>query len=324
MSQQNIVRITATSEESGGLEQRPAASLWRLGLRRLRRDYLTLIALFIITVMGILALFAPVISQRILDVNYTSTSNQIFLDIGTEGHLLGTDDIGRDYFSRLLYGARVSLGIAFSSAVISITIGVVLGLLSGFYQGGALKIVDDLLMWFITTLNSIPTLFLLIILVAALGGSNSSSVRSSISLSVFALILILSLLGWTGTMRLVRGEAIAQKNREYIVAARAIGASSPRIMFVHILPNVFSIIVVSLAIDIGNLILAESTLSYLGLGVQEPVPSWGNMLTDAQTFFTRGMHLLILPGSLIVVTVLCLYVIGDGLRDAFDPQMTKK
>lgn len=324
MSQQNIVRITATSEESGGLEQRPAASLWRLGLRRLRRDYLTLIALFIITVMGILALFAPVISQRILDVNYTSTSNQIFLDIGTEGHLLGTDDIGRDYFSRLLYGARVSLGIAFSSALISITIGVVLGLLSGFYQGGALKIVDDLLMWFITTLNSIPTLFLLIILVAALGGSNSSSVRSSISLSVFALILILSLLGWTGTMRLVRGEAIAQKNREYIVAARAIGASSPRIMFVHILPNVFSIIVVSLAIDIGNLILAESTLSYLGLGVQEPVPSWGNMLTDAQTFFTRGMHLLILPGSLIVVTVLCLYVIGDGLRDAFDPQMTKK
>lgn len=321
MSDSRIVQLTASDITMD--EQRLDASLWQLGLRRLRRDYLTIAAIVVILIIALLALLAPVISNQILKVNYTKTSRDIFLPIGSAGHILGTDDIGRDYFSRLLYGGRVSMGIAFSSAVISILIGITLGLISGYYQGGPLKIVDDTMMWFITTLNSIPTLYLLIILVAAMGG-NSTSVRSSVSLSVLSLVLILSLLGWTGTLRLVRGETISQKNREYIVAAHAIGVSTWRIMFSHILPNVFSVIIVSLAIDIGNLILVESTLSYLGLGVQEPTPSWGNMLTDAQTFFTRGLHLLLIPGTLIGVTVLCLYIIGDGLRDAFDPQTIKK
>ncbi|KAB2905696.1 MAG: ABC transporter permease [Anaerolineae bacterium] len=321
MSESRIVQLTASDITMD--EQRLDASLWQLGLRRLRRDYLTIAAIVVILIIALLALLAPVISNQILNVNYTKTSRDIFLPIGSAGHILGTDDIGRDYFSRLLYGGRVSMGIAFSSAVISILIGITLGLISGYYQGGPLKIVDDTMMWFITTLNSIPTLYLLIILVAAMGG-NSTSVRSSVSLSVLSLVLILSLLGWTGTLRLVRGETISQKNREYIVAAHAIGVSTWRIMFSHILPNVFSVIIVSLAIDIGNLILVESTLSYLGLGVQEPTPSWGNMLTDAQTFFTRGLHLLLIPGTLIGVTVLCLYIIGDGLRDAFDPQTVKK
>lgn len=321
MSESRIVQLTASDITMD--EQRLDASLWQLGLRRLRRDYLTIAAIVVILIIALLALLAPVISNQILNVHYTKTSRDIFLPIGSAGHILGTDDIGRDYFSRLLYGGRVSMGIAFSSAVISILIGITLGLISGYYQGGPLKIVDDTMMWFITTLNSIPTLYLLIILVAAMGG-NSTSVRSSVSLSVLSLVLILSLLGWTGTLRLVRGETISQKNREYIVAAHAIGVSTWRIMFSHILPNVFSVIIVSLAIDIGNLILVESTLSYLGLGVQEPTPSWGNMLTDAQTFFTRGLHLLLIPGTLIGVTVLCLYIIGDGLRDAFDPQTVKK
>lgn len=321
MSESRIVQLTASDITMD--EQRLDASLWQLGLRRLRRDYLTITAIVVILIIALLALLAPVISNQILNVNYTKTSRDIFLPVGSAGHILGTDDIGRDYFSRLLYGGRVSMGIAFSSAVISILIGITLGLISGYYQGGPLKIVDDTMMWFITTLNSIPTLYLLIILVAAMGG-NSTSVRSSVSLSVLSLVLILSLLGWTGTLRLVRGETISQKNREYIVAAHAIGVSTWRIMFSHILPNVFSVIIVSLAIDIGNLILVESTLSYLGLGVQEPTPSWGNMLTDAQTFFTRGLHLLLIPGTLIGVTVLCLYIIGDGLRDAFDPQTVKK
>jgi peptide/nickel transport system permease protein len=136
--------------------------------------------------------------------------------------------------------------------------------------------------------------------------------------------LILTFLGWTGTMRLVRGETLVRRELEYTVAARALGAGAGRIMFVHILPNVFSIIVVTLAIDIGSLILVESALSYLGLGVTPPTPSWGNMLNNAQSFFDRGPHLVFLPGVLIVITVLCLYIIGDGLRDAFDPQAAKK
>jgi peptide/nickel transport system permease protein len=210
------------------------------------------------------------------------------------------------------------LGIATSAALGSLAIGVSIGVVAGYYQGGSAGIIDDLIMWFVTTLNSIPTLFLLLIVASVLRAQ-----RSALSSSVLVLILILTFLGWTGTMRLVRGETLARRELEYTVAAKALGAGAGRIMFVHILPNMFSIIIVSLAIDIGSLILVESALSYLGLGVTPPTPSWGNMLNNAQSFFDRGPHLVFLPGILIVVTVLCLYVIGDGLRDAFDPQATK-
>jgi peptide/nickel transport system permease protein len=135
-----------------------------------------------------------------------------------------------------------------------------------------------------------------------------------------SLVLVLGFVGWTGTARLVRGETLSIREREFIVSARAIGCSKWRIMIAHIAPNLFSIVVISLAIDIGTLILVESGLSFLGFGVQPPTPTWGNMLTNAQSFFTKGAHLVIMPGMLITVTVLCLYIIGDGIRDAFDPQ----
>ena len=138
-------------------------------------------------------------------------------------------------------------------------------------------------------------------------------------LAVVTLILVLGLLGWTGTARLVRGETLSLRERDYVVAARSMGAGAGRIMFVHILPNLFSVIIISLMIDIGGLILVEAALSFLGLGVKPPEPTWGNMLQAAREYFTRGVHLVIMPGILIFVTVLCLYVIGDGLRDAFDP-----
>jgi peptide/nickel transport system permease protein len=168
------------------------------------------------------------------------------------------------------------------------------------------------MMWGIITLNSIPGFFLLLIISAMLNPT------------VWSLILILAFLSWTGTMRFVRGETLSQRGREYIVAAQAIGAGPMRIMYLHIMPNIFSVIVINLATDIGGLILVESALSYLNLGVRPPTPSWGNMLTNAQTFFTKGVHLVIFPGMLIVITVLCLFLIGDGLRDAFDPQASKK
>lgn len=287
-------------------------SLTSLALRRLRRDYLSLIAISIIVILTILALLAPVISNG-LNVSYRKTEvSNAFQKIGAAGHVLGTDDLGRDHLARLLYAGRVSLGIAFSAALISLVIGLSLGLLAGYYQGGKLGIVDDILVWFITTLNSVPQLFLLLIIAAFL------------SPSVGSLILVLSLLSWTGTMRFVRGETLSQREFEYVTAARAIGASAPRIMFTHILPNIFSVIIIDLASNIGGLILVESALSFLNLGVRPPTPSWGNMLTNAQTFFTKGVHLVILPGSLIVITVLCLFIIGDGLRDAFDPRAVKK
>lgn len=292
-------------------------SLWTLAMRRLRRDYLTLLAIAVVVVLGGLSLLAPVITDA-LGVSHTRTDNVAFQGIGSPGHILGTDDLGRDQLARLLYAGRVSLTIATSAGIGALLIGVSVGVISGFYQGGALGFIDDLLMWFVTTLNSIPTLFLLLI-VASVLRAQDTVLKSSVAV----LIVILTLLGWTGTMRLVRGETLARRELEYTVAARSIGASDTRIMFVHLLPNMFSIIVVTLAIDIGSLILVEAALSFLGLGVKPPTPSWGNMLNNAQSFFDRGPHLVFLPGFFIVITVLCLYVIGDGLRDAFDPQASK-
>jgi peptide/nickel transport system permease protein len=203
----------------------------------------------------------------------------------------------------LMYGGQVSLGIAFTAAMLSISIGVTLGLITGYYGG----IIDDILIWFITTLTSIPQLFLLLI------------VSSILRPGPLGLTLVLGLLSWTGTMRLVRGETLAIREREFVVAARAMGASNRRIMFQHIFPNLISIVIITLALDIGGLILAESALSYLGFGIPQYIPSWGNMLTQAQAYFRSAPHLVFMPGILISVTVLCLYIIGDGIRDALDP-----
>jgi peptide/nickel transport system permease protein len=280
-------------------------SLTRLAIRRIRRDRLTLIALGFIVVLTLLCFIgAPVITSA-LNVSYTHTNaDATFLPPGSPGHILGTDDLGRDLLSRLLYAGQVSLSVGFIAALVAIGIGVSLGILTGYYGG----IIDDVVNWVIATLDSIPSLFLLLIVAAVLKPSP------------ITLIIVLGLLGWTGTTRLVRGETLSIREREYILSARAIGAPPLRIMFVHVLPNLLSLIVITLAIDIGSLILVEAALSYLGLGIKAPTPEWGNMLTDGQTYFTKGQFLVIAPGMLIFLTVLCLYVIGDGLRDAFDPQ----
>jgi peptide/nickel transport system permease protein len=283
-------------------------SLTSKALRRLRRDTLTIIALAVLLVLIILTNLAPVI-ERQLGVSYTDTeSTRTFLPFGSVPHVLGTDDLGRDHLARLLYGGRVSLSIAIFAALLSLVIGVSLGVITGFYGG----VVDDLVNWIITTLSSIPYLFLLLIISALF-------LRQSADSGVIPLIVVLGLLGWTGTTRLVRGETLALREREYVIGARAIGASNLRIMFQHIMPNILSIIIISLMIDIGALILLEASLSYLGLGVKPPEPSWGNMLQQSREYFNRGIHLVIMPGLLIFITVLCLYIIGDGLRDAFDP-----
>jgi peptide/nickel transport system permease protein len=284
-------------------------SLTQLALRRLRKDRLTIIALTVVIILTVLSFSAPLITQA-LGVSPTRTqTDKTFLPPGDPVHILGTDDLGRDHLARLLYAGQVSLRIAFLAAGLSLTIGVALGIITGFYGG----VIDDIINWLIATLTSVPLLFLLLIISSVLR-SLSNAPPSDVSL-----IIALGFLGWTGTTRIVRGETLSIREREYIISARAIGAAPWRIMFVHILPNLFSVIVIALAIDIGSLILTEAALSFLGLGVMPPIPSWGNMLSNSQTFFTKGVHLVIFPGLLIFITVLCLYVIGDGIRDAFDP-----
>lgn len=287
-------------------EEIKSQSLFTKALRRLRRDRLTMIALGVIALYTTLAIFAPFISEQILQVDYTRVNpGNNYALVGAEGHILGTDELGRDHLARLLYGGQVSLGIGFGAAILSLAIGLSIGVFTG-YRGG---IVDDIVTWFITTINSIPSLFLLLILSAVL------------SPGPLTLILILAGLGWTGSMRLVRGETLSLREREFVIAARAIGASDIRIMFVHIAPNIISILIIALAQAIGVLILTESALSFLGFGVPSPTPSWGNMLSSSLDFLRRAPHLIIAPGLLISTTVLCLYIIGDGIRDAFDPRL---
>ncbi len=285
-------------------------SLLQKALRRLRQDRLTLTAMSIFALLVILAESAPLISTYILGTSaFEPDGFNAFLPLNTPGNILGTDELGRDMAARLLYAGRISLRIGIFGATIALSIGLVMGAITGYFGG----IVDDIMNWVITTLDSVPAIYLLILISAVL------------SPSAQVLVIVISLIGWTGTTRLVRGQTIALRNQEFVLGARAIGASPFRVIFAHIVPNLISVVAISLANGIGGLILAESALSFLGLGVQPPQPTWGNMLTNAQRYYaTPGAnHLIWLPGILIFITVLCLYVIGDGVRDAFDPQSKK-
>lgn len=278
-------------------------SLTQLALQRLWHDRLTMIAVGVLVFLALISIGAPVITGVLgVNPNTTDAAKSKFLPVGSPGHILGTDNLGRDHLARLLYAGQVSLSIGFLSGVLSLAIGVTLGIITGYFGG----IIDDLVVWVITTLNSIPGLVLLIVISAVF------------SPNAITLIFLLAFLTWTATTRLVRGETLSIRSREYIVSAQALGASSMRIMLVHILPNVFSLTIVTLAINIGTMILIESALSFLGLGVQPPTATWGNMLSKSREFLAQP-HLVIFPGSLITIVVLCLYIIGDGLRDAFDP-----
>ena len=282
-------------------------SLTDLALARLWNDRLSMAAITIMAVLTLASITAPLITGALgVDPNTTDASKSKYLPLFSEGHVLGTDNLGRDHLARLLYAGQVSLFIGFMSAFLALVIGVTLGIITGYYGG----IIDDLINWIITTLNAIPGLVLLIVISAVFRPDANS------------LILVIVFLTWTVTTRLVRGETLAIRSREFIVGAKAIGASDLRIMQVHILPNVFSLTIVTLARNIGIVMLIEASLSFLGLGVQPPTATWGNMLSKSREFIGKAPHLMILPGLLITIVVLCLYIIGDGLRDAFDPTAT--
>ena len=284
---------------------RHSRSFWRDALAFIRRDRLTILAISVLTVFTLISVFMPLVFENVydLDVNNTSIPNR-FKQPGEGGYPLGTDQLGRDQFLRLIYGGRVSLTIAYLASVLTVFIGITLGLLAGYYG----RQIDDLISWGVNTLSAIPPLFLLLIASAVWEPSTE------------VLVAVLAALGWVGTSRLVRGEVLSLKERDYVLAARALGASDVRILIIHILPNVFSIVMVTMTIIAGNLILIESGLSYLGVGIQPPTPTWGNMLTDSRSYFVSGVHLVFTPGILIMITVLCFYLVGDGLRDALDPR----
>ena len=237
-------------------------------------------------------------------------------------HPLGTDDLGRDLLVRLAYGGRVSLLVGFTAAIFAAAIGTFIGLIAGYYGG----LLDSLLMRTTDSFIALPLLPLLIVLAAIdlekLG--LSAQIVNSSHVDLYKIIVIISLVGWTGVARLVRGSVLALREQPYVLAARAMGVPAKRIIFTHILPALTSPITVATTLSVGNIILFESILSFLGFGINPPVPSWGNMLTNAQELIWEAPTLAFFPGFLIFVTVLAFNFVGDGLQDALAPRSRKR
>ncbi|UTW46408.1 ABC transporter permease [bacterium SCSIO 12696] len=288
-----------------------------LALRRFTRHKLAMTSGFILLLFIALALSAPLFEIWMgVGANDVNLLNR--LQGPSLAHPLGTDELGRDLFLRLLYGGRVSLFVGFTAAVFSVVIGTVIGLAAGYFGGR----VDAFLMRMTDSFIALPGLPLLIVIAAidlSKLGLPDAWVQSE-SVSLYRIVFIVALLGWTGEARLVRGAALSLREREFVMAAKGAGAGHKDIMFHHILPNLLSPIIVAVTLSIGGVILVESALSFLGLGIQPPVASWGNMLTNAQQLIWEAPMQAVYPGLMIFITVIAFNFLGDGLQDAFDPK----
>jgi peptide/nickel transport system permease protein len=267
---------------------------------RFKQNKTALISLYIIGGLIVLALLAPWIAP--FDPADQNLLNK--LKPPSKEHWFGTDDLGRDLFSRVLYGARISLSVGIFAVLFNVIIGITVGSIAGYYGGK----IDGLLMRFTDVMLSFPQQFVLIAVVTILKPS------------LFNIIMVFIVFGWMAKARLLRGQILTVKNREYVDAARTIGMSDFRIIFRHILPNALAPVIVSATLQMGGLILTESTLSFLGLGIQPPTASWGNLLQSAQslTIMTKAPWYPFIPGFMIFLTIMCFNFIGDGLRSAFD------
>jgi peptide/nickel transport system permease protein len=257
--------------------------------------------MIIIGVIFLIAVFAALIAPY--DPGKTEVS--LKLNPPSPGHYLGTDQLGRDVFSRMLYGSRVSLSVGFVAVAISICIGILVGALAGYYSGW----VDSVLMRFVDIMLCFPSIFLILTVVALLGPS------------LFKVMMVIGITSWMGTARFVRAEFLSLRERDFTQAAKALGVRDYRIIFRHILPNALAPVFVTATLDVATAILVETGLSFLGFGVQPPAPSWGNILTEGRTYVFDAWWLTVFPGLAILITVLSFNLLGEGLRDALDPRL---
>lgn len=301
-------RVAELDLPAGGVETagtRPAQSYWNESWERLRANRIGMAAGILILVFAVIAILAPVFSLVLTHYQpQTINLDQTFLKPGWP-HLLGTDELGRDTLTRLIWGARVTLGVAFLTVALALTVGTTVGMIAGYYGGW----IDDVLMRFVDMVLAIPAIFLFI-LMSILFKPNPVT-----------LAMIVASVGWGTVARLVRGEVLSVKQRDYVLATRSIGARDARLMVRHLLPNVLPVLIVAASLGVGQIILIEAALDFLGLGIQPPTPSWGNMLTNAQSYFFRSGWLVALPGITIFVTVLASNLFGNAVRDAFDPRL---
>ena len=274
---------------------------WQLVWKRLKKHKLAMVSGIILMILILACIFAPFLTPY----NYYDIDLDNRFAPPSREHIMGTSEIGHDIFTRILYGGRISLLVGFSSALAAAVLGGILGLVSGYYGG----IIDNIIMRIADIFYSVPVLPLMLIMAKFLGSSLAN------------IILIIVVFGWMTVARIVRGMTLSLKNQEFTEAARAIGSSNMRIIYKHIFPNVMAPLIVSSTLAIGGAIIYEASLSFLGLGIQPPTPSWGNMLQRAQEHIWRAPWMAFWPGIFIFITVLCFNFLGDGLRDAMDPRL---
>ncbi|TVX93866.1 oligopeptide ABC transporter permease [Paenibacillus agilis] len=297
---------------------RPAAviersSLWQQSIKKLRRNRTAMLGFIFIIVMFAACFIAPLFSPYASGKVNLAVMNQA----PSAAHWLGTDHLGRDVLTRLLQAGRISLTVGLVSMILSVVIGTVLGAIASYYRG----IVDQIIMRIADLLMTIPNLPLLFIIGAIL-----SEWKVPTEYRLYIVMLMLSVVGWPGLARLVRGELLSLRERDFMQAAEALGLNDRRKLFTHLLPNIFPLLIVVATLSIGGAIISESTLSYFGLGVMPPTPTWGNMIDAANTLidFEKRPWLWIPPGLAIFATVIAINLFGDGLRDALDPKQERR
>jgi peptide/nickel transport system permease protein len=316
----------SVSPMSGGVDAAAGGGLvgnggavagWRLRWRRFRRNRAAVASLGVLVLLVVFSLLASPL-EAMLGIDAFKADLLSRFDPPSAEHWLGTDDIGRDVLVRLMYGGQVSLAVGLAATLVGAVIGTAVGLLAGYY-GGRL---DALLMRLTDGVIALPLLPLLIVFAAVdltKLGFSAEAARSP-SAGFWRIVVIIALVDWTAIARLVRAATLAVKEREFVLAAKGSGAGALHVMRTHILPNVATPIIVACTLTVGRVILFESVLSFLGFGIVPPMPSWGNMLNNAQELITVAPAQAIYPGLLIFVTVIAANFAGDGLQDAFDPK----
>jgi peptide/nickel transport system permease protein len=269
--------------------------------RYFKRNRLAVGGMTIIVITFLIASSASLIAPY--DPGKTDVS--LKLNPPSTQNFLGTDQLGRDVFSRMLHGSKVSLSVGFVAVAISILIGILVGATAGYYSGW----VDSVMMRFVDIMLCFPSFFLILTVVALLGPS------------LFKVMVVIGITSWMGTSRFVRAEFLSLRERDYVQAAKALGVKDRRIIFRHILPNALAPVFVTATLDVATAILVEAGLSFLGFGVQPPAPSWGNILTEGRTYIFDAWWLTVFPGLAILITVLSFNLFGEGLRDALDPRL---
>jgi len=279
------------------MEKQQIKNFWR----HFKKNRLGVGGLVIIVIVFLIAILVPFLSP------YDPGKTDVSLKLKSPSflHYLGTDQLGRDVFSRMLYGSRISLSVGFVAVGISILIGILVGAMAG-YKGGW---VDSLLMRFVDIMLSFPSFFLILTVVAILRPN------------IYNVMIVIGITSWEGTARFVRAEFLSLRERDYVQAARALGVKDRRIIFRHILPNALAPVFVTASLGVASAILVEAGLSFLGFGVQPPAPSWGNILTEGRTYIFDAWWLTVFPGLAILITVLSFNLFGEGLRDAIDPRL---